>query len=460
MTMLRVALPKVDVLPADRVTDDTSVLTLKNLVFEPLLAWDRGLARPALFSHWRHDQDGRRWEFFIRPGAVFHDGKPCMPEDILAVIDAVRHSVDTFGMKWSYARYLADARLSVGAGHSVVVENPRPFADVLDIFCELHVARLAPDGHATLGTGPYRIVEFAPRRRVVLSRVGKGDTPARIAFDEVVSADERWRLLGDGAIDVAMNLEHMDQPPTRDARFQWGSCPNTLSVMAYLNCFRGVFATHEARLAANLAVDKTALISEVFHGLAKPAATIVSPWHLGMACAQVAPITFDRGRAQAILDRIGGGAITLRTPLHMPERAPAISRFVAEALGRVGFDVTIDTQPDRPEYAREVGRKQIGDLAIFDSSPRSTFRVLNDKISSATRAVWWQGYDDAEVERLIVAANRAIETPAREEAYGACLRRLHDAPPWLYLVHPISVFAAKPGLARLDVTPAGALKIG
>ena len=51
--MLTIALEKVDFLPATRVTDDTSVLTLKNLVFEPLLRWDAGgSTKPALFSHW------------------------------------------------------------------------------------------------------------------------------------------------------------------------------------------------------------------------------------------------------------------------------------------------------------------------------------------------------------------------------------------------------------------------
>ncbi len=72
-------------------------------------------------------------------------------------------------------------------------------------------------------------------------------------------------------------------------------------------------------------------------------------------------------------------------------------------------------------------------MAIFDSSPHSTFRVLDDKISSASQGVWWQGFDDAETQRLIAAANRAVEDEAREAAYGAVLRRTRENPPWLYL---------------------------
>jgi peptide/nickel transport system substrate-binding protein len=168
MHALTIALEKVDFPPPDRVTDNTSILTLKNLVFEPLLGWEAGQATPALFSHWTHSDDGRRWEFFIRPGAAFHDGGSCTPSDILTVIDGLVRSVDTFGMTWSYARYLAQATISAGAGLSIVVTNPEPFADILDIFTEFYISRSAADGRATLGTGPYRVIDFTPEGHAAL----------------------------------------------------------------------------------------------------------------------------------------------------------------------------------------------------------------------------------------------------------------------------------------------------
>ena len=42
--MLTLALERVEFLPLGRVTDDTSILTLRSLVFEPLCRW-RGRAR-------------------------------------------------------------------------------------------------------------------------------------------------------------------------------------------------------------------------------------------------------------------------------------------------------------------------------------------------------------------------------------------------------------------------------
>ena len=47
----------------------------------------------------------------------------------------------------------------------------------------------------------------------------------------------------------------------------------------------------------------------------------------------------------------------------------------------------------------------------------------------------------------------------REAAYGAVLRRLHANPPWLYLFHPVEVFAARPGAGRFTLEGSGILRV-
>lgn len=456
---LTIALEKVAFLPPTRVTDDTSVLTLKNLVFEPLLRWDAGFARPALFSAWRHDDGGRSWRFTIRAGAAFHDGKPAVADDVVAFVAAILTAVDTFGMKWSYARYLRDATVTAVDARTVAVTNPTPLADILDVFCEFHLVRTDAAGAPVLGTGRYRVADLA-EGRARLVRVAADAGPDEIVAVAEPAADRRLALLRDGAVDAALNLERVHGRLAFDAALTWQKAVNTLSVMAYLNGAAGLFAAPEARLSVNHAVDKRALIEDVFHGLAVPAATVVSPHHLGRTPGDLAPIAYDPARARALLDAAAGpSSITLRTPTFMPERAPEASRFIADALGAVGLSVAIDVVADRPDYARQVGAKRMGDMAIFDSSPASTFRVLDDKISARRQAVWWQGYDDAETERLIAAANAAVADADRAAAYARVLARLAAAPPWLYLVHPVAVLATRAGVRRLSVDPRGSLVV-
>lgn len=459
MRHLRIAAPKCRFLSAGRVTDDTSILTLKALVFEPLLRWRDGLILPGLFASWDISDDGRRWLFHLREGATFHDGVACTAQHILDYIGTILGSVDTFGMKWSYARYLEHARLSAPTRDTVLLENPSPFADILEIFSEFFPSRDDAHGEAVLGTGPYRVESFANDDRAELTRVF-GNGPERITFLAMPAAEARLAALHRGDADAAINLERLESGPDFAPPLEWGRAVNTLSCMYYLNCSSGAFTHPAARRAINHAVDKQTIIDGLFHGLGTVSSSIVSPRHLGMRANPPAPFAHDPDEAKRLFDEAGtSGPLHIRTPLSMPEKSPEITAIIADSLARIGISTRIETQPDRPEYAREVGRKIIGDMAIFDSSPHSSFRVLNDKISSAVKGIWWQGHHDAELESLITAANHTLGEEAREAAYARCMHRLRANPPWLYLFHPVEVFAARPGTARWQLDATGALYI-
>jgi peptide/nickel transport system substrate-binding protein len=460
--VLTLALERVEFLPAGRVTDDTSILTLRSLVFEPLCRWRHGRVAPGLLAAWTAEEDGRAWHFALRPGATFHDGRPCTAEDVAESITAHLRGVDMFGMPWPYARYLAGARITPEGPGMLSISIPAPFADLPEVLAEFFVMRPGMDGAAILGTGPYRVVDQVPKAHALLEAVDPGRAPARLRILAEPDAATRHRMVAEGAADIAANLERLPDPRARAEGLRWVEAANTLSVMYYLDCRRGRFVHPAARRAINLAVDARAIVEELFGGLGVPASTIVSPFHLGHREAALAPIPYDPDAARALFDQTGGatGELVIRTPLHLPERAPRISQMVAHFLDRAGIPARIETEADRPEYARQVGRGQIGDLAIFDSSPHSTFRVLNDKISSAVRGQWWQGFDDPLLEPMIAAANRTLDDTARAQAYARCLRRLHDNPPWLYLFHPVEALAARTGAPPVALDHRGVLTLG
>ncbi|WP_439597745.1 ABC transporter substrate-binding protein [Falsiroseomonas sp.] len=458
MNRLTVALARVYIPPRGRITDDTSVLTLRSLVFEPLCRWRDGVVGPALFADWRHDAEGRVWHFAIRPDARFHDGVACTVEHVQDCITATLEGRDMFGMPWSYARYLAGARIEAADARTLRITTPQPLADLPEILAEFFVTRDTAEGQALIGTGPYRVVSLQPDAVVELDSVDPARRPAQLRLVAERDAEARFAMLLDGRADVALNLERRAAAPGGHG-LDWYRTPTTLSVMFYLNCGSGLFASPAARLAVNLAVDRQAILDRLFHGLGVPAQTIVSPFHLGMP-AGLAPIPHDPERARRLFAEAGADGVTeilIRTPTHMPERAPEIAAMVAQDLAAAGCPARIEIVEDRPDYALQVGDKRIGDMAIFDSSPHSTFRVLNDKISSVSRGVWWQGHDDAALEPMIRAANRTMDPAARATAYAQCLARLQADPPWLYLFHPEEAFAARPGITGLTMDHRGVL---
>jgi peptide/nickel transport system substrate-binding protein len=440
------------------VTDDVSILTLKSLVLEPLCAWRGGVAQPALFSRWTHDPAGREWIFHIRDGARYHDGVPCRAKDVVDFIQRITSARDSFGMKWSYSRYFEGVTFRAMSETALHVSAPHPFADILDIFTDFYLSRPDASGQWIVGTGPYRVKGFEPGRQADLEGVEPGRSPARLTLLAEPDADARLARVRQGSAQVACRLENAECAVTFADDLNWGRATSTLSVIYYLNAAKGFFTSPEARLAVNYAVDRARIIEGVFGGLAIEASTVVSPHHLGFGAASVQPFNHDPDMARRLLDQAPpGGELVLRTPLYMPEKAPEVSRLVQDDLETIGLKVRLEIEADRPEYARQIGRKDMGDMAIFDSSPHSTYRVLNDKVSSVTRGVWWQGHDDEALERLIRGANDAVDEVERERAYGRCLARLRANPPWLYLFHPVTIFASCKEISGLYLDPKGVL---
>ena len=468
--ILRLSLENVDFRLPTQVTDDNSVVALKSLVFEPLLRWKPyGHVEPALFDSWSNSPDARTWLFHIRENAVFHDGKPCDATAVVTYIEGFLSSRDYFDMPWSYSRYFADAKFSVEDARTVKVETSEPFVDILGIFCEFWPARIDTEGKPVLGTGPFRVVEFQRKDgigRATLERLNptRQNIPHAILAIHEPDAAKRLQLLRDGEVDAALNLERAEDLNliNFDSSLRWGRLTSTLSVIYYLNCTEGIFTSPEARLAANLAIDNAALVKEVYHGLALPSTTIVSPAHVGFPESELQPIPYDPKRARKLLEGLDTTTpLILRTPTYMPEHAQKISSFVANSLRKVGFEVEVKVETNRPEYARSIGfHKRIGSLALFDSTPNSTFRVLDDKISSVSHATWWLGYHDDETQHLFEEARRQTDYKSRAHAYAKVLRRLQQNPPWLYIAHPAIVWAIRHDLPyQLSIGQSGILSV-
>lgn len=450
-TVLRIAQEKVDFFPPHRVTDDRSILTLKSLVFEPLCTWTDGHITPGLFKKWETESNGLIWNFHIRGNALFHDGSPCTAADIVVFLTEICQSVDTFGMKWSYARYFNQVTFTALSTTCLRVETSRPMGDLPEIFSEFYLSKLDQSGHATIGTGPFRVLTFIPGVQASLSSCAQPTKTLHFAAHK--HPEDRLNLLRTSQVDIACQLDALSPLPEQDPAFKWLSATSCLSVMAYLNCNKGIFSHPEARLAINMAVNRQALCDQVYNGQAIPACTIVSPFHFGFNQTH---IPYDPEKARAFFAELGQDfSVTLRTPTFMPEHALQISLFIKNSLEAIGLHVNLDVVEDRPDYARQIGRKEIGDIALFDSSPHSTFRVLNDKISSRTRGIWWQGYDNSALESSITRANECLCSSERALNYANCLSYLQTDPPWLYLAHPNSICAARHDIDGLSMNHKG-----
>ena len=123
-------------------------------------------------------------------------------------------------------------------------------------------------------------------------------------------------------------------------------------------------------------------------------------------------------------------------PSAMPDEAPELARMMVEQYARVGINLEIVEHQDRAAYSEMVREKRINDGAAFDSSPRSTYRVLREKIHSGLRGPWWEGYENEEVNTLIEEAEGMVSDPERQAIYRKIYSLIRDDAPWIFLYRP------------------------
>ncbi len=462
MNQLRIAQSQVNLLQPEFTTDQPDLQTILALVYEPLMQWRSGRVTPGLVTSCEVRNDGRSWLLTIRDDARFHDGSPCTSQHVVQSLERMRGAGGSFGMGGVYSPYFEPLTFEPIGKTQLQVESSSPTGDLADIFAAVYVGKQTGTADPPLGTGPFRLEEYVEGELLRLSSVDRPDHDSQFSeliISQIASVSDRYDALLNDQVDLATGLELLPSIPENDG-LTWRKSTNTLSVTGFLNGYEIPFSQPEARLAINLAVDVDDIIGSVWPGLAEPAATVVSPFHFGFSDA-LRPHGYDPERAKELFDACDmPEELVLRTPLVIPDRAPQVAALIKEQLACIGIPVHIEEETDRPKYAQDTSQKRIGHMALFDSSPLSTYRVLQEKISSQTQGLWWQGVTDSQADQLIGAAHLSVGNSERREAYSRCLSWLNANPHWLYLYHPVKLLAHRTELSGLEMDHAGLIRPG
>ncbi len=429
-------------------TDAADDLTILSAVFDTLIRRHNLSFVPHLAESWTVSSDARIWRFGLRAGVKFHDGTAC---DATAVAHSLRRMARedkgyTLGAPAVWRQYLGDAKIEAD-GLDLQISLGAPVADLLDVLVQGYIASPATLARMdagnmvkVAGTGPYRLADLSPGM-VRLERANDhfAGSPANqtLIFRAVPDADTRAQMLRNGKAQVATNLPYEASLRPPDTRIE---TLNPVAIIFLMNAARGPLADSRVRRALDLALDRKALVRGVMAGGAYPLQGFISPVHFG-AGKDPAP-TRDVSGARSLLASAGypdGLKLGVSCPTRLPDEAVRLTSHLARQLAQIGVTLDVTYHEDREAYAHMVRRKEIRDLAVFDSSPLSTYRVLVEKLDARVRGSWWEGYHNLGVEAFIDQARSCTDTATRADIYARAYKLLQQDPPWLTLYNPVRV---------------------
>ena len=280
---------------------------------------------PELAESWEISDDGLTWTFHLRRDVRFHDGTQFGAEAAVFSLgrqfkeDHPSHRVEGAYQYWnsmSMSEIVRDVRAV--DEYTLEIELSRPNAPFLSNLAMNFCAIVSPTAvrrwgddypRHPVGTGPFRFVEWIKDDRVVLEKNpnywGKPPSVNRLIFRSIPENSVRLIALTKGSIHGMDNLvpdfiPNIEADPNLQLLTQAGMNVGYLA----MNMDRPPFHLLDVRRAINHAVNKQALVDNLYQGMAIPAVNPIPPtlWSYN---EEVKGYAYDPERARALLAEAG-----------------------------------------------------------------------------------------------------------------------------------------------------------
>ena len=437
-------------------------------IFEPLTRLDETAnAVPHLAKHLESDDGGRRWRVTLRK-TRFHNGRYLTARDVRysfrRLLTHGSPDLHCFLDALEGARETAEERgdltgVQVVGEHLLELILVRPVPHFPALLSNAATA-IVPEGteefgptwrHGTAGTGPFRLVDFQPGRRVDLVANGDYRQPAlpkvaEMVFELGTEPEQAAEDFASGRLSMvstlaAEDLEAFSRRPDYAAGLM--EQPSFSTYFATLTSVRGPLADPGCRrsLAALLSNIRSELPSTLGR-LGRPANRLVPPSLLGLSDP-----TTDSSHASATAgaERLDG--LTLNVALHPGYGAEyrQLWRKIRGALEIVGVRV-VPTHADFSETLRSTSLGAIDVVFnrwIADYPDPASFAQA---IAHGPTARQW---DDLELSHLADRALLESDREARHTLYLEFERRLTEHAYLVPLFHEQSWCLVRPGIDGL-----------
>jgi len=429
-------------------SDTSTRVSMLFSIYDALVQRDQiGTYKPGVAESWSVSPDAKTWLFKLRKKVLFHNGEILVAEDVVATFNRFRDpSMEgEAGTKGVYPSYFEKTVASAPDDYTFKVELEAPMSDLLDVLIEMPIA---PRKHLNTieedltGTGPYMLEERSENHLVMIANNNywAGKVPyQKVNWFKVDDPLERLEALNRGEADLipSLNVKLHDQVGSDASIVEKES---NVCMIYFFNAQKGPCMDKRVRQALNYGINKQKLIHDVLDGAAYLLESVFSPLSLGYD-PDVPGYRFDPDKAKKLLADAGYGDglnIALNKPFGDGWGTRKLSENLREQYELIGVELEIVSYPDDAPggYSDYVKSKQIDDMAWFDSSPLSTYRVCREKLHSGYKGAWWEGYSNAIVDSLIDQSERTLDLAKREELFKGVYREAGEDPPWLYLYRP------------------------
>ncbi len=416
---------------------------------------------PSLAESWEISEDGLTYTFKLREGVTFHDGTPFNAEAVKfnfeRMLDEEHPFHDTGPFPLAFFFSAVDEVTAVD-DTTVEFKLNEPFAPFLSnlayptglIVSPAAVEASGKDyGRNPVGTGAYKFEEWQGNQRVVVTRNEDywdgAPAPEAIVFRPITDANTRVAEMLSGGLDIMVEVPPDSVAQFRDAPdFEVHEQAGPHVWFLILNMKEGPFAEKAVRQAANYAINKESLVTDVLQGTAEVAAGPTPPAFAWAYNEEVQPYPYDPDKARELLEEAGydGEEITF----YVTEGGSgmldpvAMGTAIQADLAAVGMNVKIETY-EWNTFLGQVnpgleGKADMAEMAWMTNDPDTLpFLTLRTAAFPSEGGFNSGYYSNVEVDELLNQARVSTEPEERATLYKQMQEIVHEDAPWVFVAN-------------------------
>jgi peptide/nickel transport system substrate-binding protein len=317
-----------------------------------------GSIEPSAATAWKN-LNPTTWQFTIRQDMKFHDGTPMTVDD---VVFSIKRATD-ISFKYAITSRLDVVQDAVKVDDktlNVVTKQPDGILlkrlALLSILPQAYLEKVgdAEFGNHPIGTGPFKLVSFVPEQQVVVQAVPehpfrKATGVTQVTIRNVPDISARISGLKTGDLDYADGIPIDQADGLKNAGFQVIVRDSGLSAGYWVDSVigkqprPGPTADKRVRQALNYALDKDAIVKNIYKGYTKPEqGQVLQPETFGFD-PSLKPYPYDPAMAKKLLADAGyanGFKLTLASQQTSAEQN-AMNLFLQDQLKAVGIELEI-----------------------------------------------------------------------------------------------------------------------
>ena len=432
-------------------------------IFGKLVDWGPKMDRmiPRLATSWKAIND-TTWEFKLRQGVKFHDGSDFTADDF---VFSFNRADGYTGGNSSFRTYTKGKTVTKIDDYTIHISTPGPYPLMPNEMTSILImsseakgsggsenygikAKDFNKGLATIGTGPYKFVEWKKGDRLVIEKYDgykgpMGQPWGKMVFKFIKSEPARTAALLAGDVDMIDNVPLTDIAKLKEnADLSLSQGVSNRVIYIHMDQFRdkSPFVTDKngnpmdknplkdarVRKALSMMIDRDEMVDKVMEGVALKAGQLLPEGFFGRS-PKLKPEPYDPEGAKKLLAEAGWGdgfGLTIHGPNDRYINDAKICEAIAQMLTRNGIPTKVETMPKNVYFKRasKGGPDKSPEFSFFlvgwgsgtgePSSPIKSLLTTHDK-SKGHGASNRGRHSNPKMDALLVKALATVDDDAR-----------------------------------------------